>query len=280
MSEANKTQVESWITCPRCEGDGLSSGPPECRPCSTCGGKGKIPNVIKPGEKPTADREAPPKEFVEAYGSANKKQVGGDHYRQAEAAQGEQHWDRMWRLHGRGYFIGQITRYIERYHLKNGLQDLQKAQHYIEKLTELETAWANGTGPAPGTTGSAPLPVVMCVDPAVPGGDRTVKSIVLDSGVGRMCEVLPRTFAAEQERAKSIVQQSPKTVDIRWSSDMTREEVAAAINRARHLTGLKQAEDNPQSCRHEYDLFSNVKTGNVYEFCVNCGHKRFPNQAE
>lgn len=89
---------------------------------------------------------------------ANSRQVGGDHYRQAAAAQGEQHWDRMWRLHGRGYFIGQITRYVERYHLKNGIQDLEKANHYIEKLKELETAWAAGTGPAPGNTGSAPLP--------------------------------------------------------------------------------------------------------------------------
>lgn len=90
--------------------------------------------------------------------SANERQVGGNHYREAAAGQDEQHWDRQWRLHGRGYFIGQITRYVERYHLKNGIEDLNKAQHYIEKLKELEEAWANGTGPAPGVTGSSPLP--------------------------------------------------------------------------------------------------------------------------
>ena len=90
--------------------------------------------------------------------SANDTQVGGNHYRQAASLGNEQHWDRQWRLHGRGYFIGQITRYVERYHLKNGLQDLDKAQHYIQKLKELEEAWAIGTGPAPGTTGSSPLP--------------------------------------------------------------------------------------------------------------------------
>lgn len=46
----------------------------------------------------------------------------------------------MWRLYGRGYFVGCITKYVERYHLKNGIQDLEKAKHYLEKLIELETA--------------------------------------------------------------------------------------------------------------------------------------------
>lgn len=66
--------------------------------------------------------------------SANDIQVGGDHYDK----DGEQHWDRMWRLYGRGYFIGNITKYVERYHVKNGKQDLDKAIHYLEKLKELE----------------------------------------------------------------------------------------------------------------------------------------------
>jgi hypothetical protein len=66
--------------------------------------------------------------------SANDKQVGGDHY----VKTGEQHWDRMWRLYGRGYFIGCATKYAERYHLKNGKQDLEKAVHFLQKLIELE----------------------------------------------------------------------------------------------------------------------------------------------
>jgi hypothetical protein len=65
---------------------------------------------------------------------ANDRQVGGVHYKQG----GEEHWDRMWRLHGRGYFVGCVTKYVERYHLKNGLQDLEKAKHFLEKLIELE----------------------------------------------------------------------------------------------------------------------------------------------
>lgn len=67
--------------------------------------------------------------------AANDKQIGGEHYNK----DGEQHWDRMWRLYGRGYFVGCITKYAERYHLKNGIQDLEKSKHFLEKLIELET---------------------------------------------------------------------------------------------------------------------------------------------
>lgn len=51
---------------------------------------------------------------------------------------GELHWDRQWRLYGRGYFVGCATKYVERYHKKEGLKDLRKAIHFIEKLIELE----------------------------------------------------------------------------------------------------------------------------------------------
>ena len=66
--------------------------------------------------------------------SANDHQVGGTHYR----TNGEQHWDRVYRMFGPGYFIGCITKYVERYQGKNGLEDLHKARHFIEKLIELE----------------------------------------------------------------------------------------------------------------------------------------------
>lgn len=67
--------------------------------------------------------------------TANERQIGGEHYK----TNGEQHWDRQWRLYGRGYFVGCITKYVERYPDKNGLQDLEKAKHFLEKLIELET---------------------------------------------------------------------------------------------------------------------------------------------
>lgn len=62
-------------------------------------------------------------------------QVGGDHYRKVP---GEQHWDRVYRLSGPGYFIGCATKYIERYRDKNGKEDLEKAIHFIQKLISLE----------------------------------------------------------------------------------------------------------------------------------------------
>jgi hypothetical protein len=70
--------------------------------------------------------------------TANDRQVGGNHYR--PKTNGEQHWDRIWRLYGSGYFIGCITKYLERYPAKNGVEDLQKARHFLDKLIELESA--------------------------------------------------------------------------------------------------------------------------------------------
>ena len=65
---------------------------------------------------------------------ANKVQIGGDHYHKG----GEQHWDMIWRLHGAGYFVGCITKYVLRYQDKNGAEDLHKARHFLDKLIELE----------------------------------------------------------------------------------------------------------------------------------------------
>lgn len=72
---------------------------------------------------------------------ANDIQFGGTHYKTDKGR--EEHWDRVWRLFGAGYFIGCITKYVERYQKKNGIEDLQKARHYIDKLIELETEKQN-----------------------------------------------------------------------------------------------------------------------------------------
>ncbi len=68
---------------------------------------------------------------------ADSRQVGGGHYKSEDG--GEEHWTRQYRLFGPGYFIGCITKYVERYQNKNGVEDLEKAQHFLEKLIELET---------------------------------------------------------------------------------------------------------------------------------------------
>lgn len=64
---------------------------------------------------------------------ANERQVGGDHYKVG----GEEHWDRVHRLH-LDYFQAQITKYVERWKLKGGITDLEKALHVLEKYIELE----------------------------------------------------------------------------------------------------------------------------------------------
>lgn len=74
-------------------------------------------------------------------GMANETQVGGTHYKRDD--NGEEHWDRVNRL-GLDYFQGQITKYVERWKLKNGLEDLNKARHFLDKYIELQGATLAG----------------------------------------------------------------------------------------------------------------------------------------
>ena len=66
--------------------------------------------------------------------NANDYQVGGNHYRATVG-----HWDYTMRCLGGRYLEGQITRYVTRWRKKNGLQDLEKALHYLQKLREVLT---------------------------------------------------------------------------------------------------------------------------------------------
>ena len=66
--------------------------------------------------------------------SANQRQIGGSHYK----APGKvEHWDIV-AQHGLDYFQGQITKYVMRWKKKGGIQDLKKAQHFLEKYIEIE----------------------------------------------------------------------------------------------------------------------------------------------
>lgn len=62
--------------------------------------------------------------------SANDTQVGGTHYKSAI-----QHWDYVI-ANDLDYFQGQITKYVTRWKKKNGLPDLLKAQHFLNKYIE------------------------------------------------------------------------------------------------------------------------------------------------
>jgi hypothetical protein len=63
---------------------------------------------------------------------ANERQIGGSHYRKGGA---NQHWDFV-EDNGLGYLEGCATKYVTRWRFKNGLQDLEKALHYLDKLIE------------------------------------------------------------------------------------------------------------------------------------------------
>lgn len=71
---------------------------------------------------------------------ANKKQVSGTHYQRGEKMQ---HWD-MVKEFELDYFQGNITKYLFRWRKKNGLADLEKAMHYLEKYIEIANDEENG----------------------------------------------------------------------------------------------------------------------------------------
>ena len=64
---------------------------------------------------------------------ANQRQVGGSHYKKEGVTE---HWDVVVQ-HKMDYFQGQITKYVMRWREKGGVQDLKKAQHFLEKYIEL-----------------------------------------------------------------------------------------------------------------------------------------------
>tara|TARA_R110000737_G_scaffold41837_5_gene62542 strand:+ start:537 stop:899 length:363 start_codon:yes stop_codon:yes gene_type:complete len=64
---------------------------------------------------------------------ANDTQIGGAHYKKGD---NEEHWDRAWRLKYDPFqYI--ITKWVERHKDKNGLEDLRKARHAIDKYIEV-----------------------------------------------------------------------------------------------------------------------------------------------
>lgn len=67
---------------------------------------------------------------------ANDFQVNGGHY----VDRGIQPWDYII-SNNLSYLEGNIIKYVSRHRLKNKMEDLLKAQHYLEKL--IETSYEN-----------------------------------------------------------------------------------------------------------------------------------------
>lgn len=66
---------------------------------------------------------------------ANEVQVGGTHYKDWDI----QPWDAIHEW-GLGFFSGNVVKYVARHREKNGVEDLKKARHYLDKLIELAEA--------------------------------------------------------------------------------------------------------------------------------------------
>jgi hypothetical protein len=62
--------------------------------------------------------------------NANDIQISGNHYKDKPI----QPWDYI----ARGYFEGDVVKCVSRWKEKNGLDDLKKARHYLDKLIELQ----------------------------------------------------------------------------------------------------------------------------------------------
>ena len=62
---------------------------------------------------------------------ANDRQIGGSHYK----GQPVEHWDFVM-MHEIPYMEAQIIKYVMRWREKGGRKDLEKAQHFLQKLIE------------------------------------------------------------------------------------------------------------------------------------------------
>ncbi len=66
---------------------------------------------------------------------ANDKQHGGTHYQGKHT----QPWDFIAEHEETlGFFLGNVVKYLCRWKRKGGIQDLEKAAHYIQKKIEVE----------------------------------------------------------------------------------------------------------------------------------------------
>lgn len=64
--------------------------------------------------------------------TANDIQEGGSHYKDMPM----QPWDYII-SNKLGYLEGNIVKYVTRWQSKNGIEDLRKARHYLDKLIEV-----------------------------------------------------------------------------------------------------------------------------------------------
>lgn len=82
-------------------------------------------------DSPLERAETPLQPKTAALDGANARQVGGQHYKG-----GIEHWDYVV-SNQIPYLEAQIIKYVTRWRKKNGLQDLEKAGHFLQKAVEV-----------------------------------------------------------------------------------------------------------------------------------------------
>lgn len=155
---------------------------------------------------------------------ANDKQVGGDHYGHRKT----QHWD--WAQHI-PYLEGCATKYLGRHGSKNGLEDVKKALHFVEKIVERDYPevlfnWdVLPSTEAPQQTGKAPTPAA----------DQAARQAHLDEAHRRQIvnmgnpyvnverDMLLRDYEDRIRRVRAFLQQLRRTEDRERHEDYLRE---------------------------------------------------------
>lgn len=87
-----------------------------------------LPGIANINEIRKAVGEEP---IVDMTLTANQRQVGGSHYKSFA-----QHWDYIVG-NDHSYLGGQVSKYLTRWRDKNGLEDIQKSRHYLDKMMEV-----------------------------------------------------------------------------------------------------------------------------------------------
>ena len=67
----------------------------------------------------------------------NMRQVGGGHYTSKDIQPWEAMESWMTEEQFKGFLLGNVIKYVARFQDKGGRIDLEKAQHYLDKLLEV-----------------------------------------------------------------------------------------------------------------------------------------------
>ena len=91
--------------------------------------------VVRDTSQPTTDQRVTAARFDQA---ATDRQIGGDHYKSLKI-QPIEYID----ANNMPYLEGNVVKYVTRHASKNGVQDIDKAIHYLELIKQMRYAEDN-----------------------------------------------------------------------------------------------------------------------------------------